>query len=259
MMMMITNLHCFKMGKIGIIALLCISLVSCKMFSSSDNFSKGEVNSVFWTNSGGVTPNSETIYLSKDSCSLLVKKLGYKNVLTFQLTTKQLNELDSVLNVNQFDKIKTITEKVYDRGGTKIIVNKGNEKIEVSNASMSFVQKGFIANYKAIENKILDLTYTEINKQKVTVAIKLDGSITKLKGDVLVFVNGKEYYNEKNDGEFLEFDLDLFNSHNEFTVYVMQFGSTFNTVEKKIKTELKVLPESKSITLSIKDDQLIIE
>lgn len=69
---------------------------------------------------GGMVYYSEDLFISADSCYYKVNDGGAESKTYFKLTAAQLDKLYSVFKDNDFDRIETYKEKVYDRGGENI-------------------------------------------------------------------------------------------------------------------------------------------
>lgn len=91
---------------------------------------------------GGMYPESERIYISKDSAS-------YEHYLhgstTFEKWIPTQPELDSLCNVlveNKYDKIEAEIDRgpVYDRGGESITITLDGTRVHISDSGQSFIK-----------------------------------------------------------------------------------------------------------------------
>ena len=112
---------------------------------------------------GGMVYHFEDITISADSCLLMINDHGKKLEKRFKLTSKEMDDLYAILTKNRFGHIRHRTESgVYDRGGESIQLewDKGQQRIGVSNAQTSFVEKGWAKEWNTITDYVLNLVKT---------------------------------------------------------------------------------------------------
>lgn len=113
---------------------------------------------------GGMRYYFEDLEIGADSCSYTINDHGRKLVRRFKLNTAELDELYATLLTNQFARIRSKHEQVYDRGGESIRVNwnKGASYLNVSNAQGSFIEDGSWGHWKAL----IDYVHKLIRKSR---------------------------------------------------------------------------------------------
>ncbi len=240
-----------------------VSLVfSCKTSSNTSKSKEMPVNpskiEISWNKDGGMLIHYEKIFLSKDSCIFEVNRQGNIQKINFKLSNKTIDSLYEYIVENNFGKIKTYEHQVYDRGGTSIQVNADNNFYAISNSGMSFIDDKDIEKYKNIENKILELSFQELNKLKKEYTFLLDESILNTADNIIFSINGETIYNKKNDGEYFAIPQSLFDMNNFFKISYYQFDKNkgydvfkneFNLIIEELKVE--------NIQLYIRDEQLM--
>jgi hypothetical protein len=75
--------------------------------------------------SGGMLYYYEDLYISADSSYYLVNDGGAISKIYFKMNAEKLDKLYNVFTENNFDRIKTYDEQVYDRGGETITLRWG--------------------------------------------------------------------------------------------------------------------------------------
>lgn len=109
---------------------------------------------------GGMRYYSENINIAADSCVYNINDGGKKTHKLIKLSSKDLDDLYSMLKKNQFNRIeKRTVENVYDRGGISIEVswNKGQQRVSISDAQNSFVKENWDKEWGAVCKYIADL------------------------------------------------------------------------------------------------------
>lgn len=147
---------------------------------------------------GGMLPDYELYFISKDSCVYEVRK-GFRgqdlteNRFSFRLTDSELKELYTVVSKNDVGSIKTYEQEVYDRGGTTIHVRENNRTINVSNSGMTFIEAGSVENYNNILNAVKDITKRKLEEEKRIVTLNIDDSILNSGMIVNISFGGKAF------------------------------------------------------------------
>lgn len=127
---------------------------------------------------GGMMYYYENLYISADSCYYEVNDGGAISKTYFKLTGEQLDKLYDVFVENDFDRITTYEEKVYDRGGENISLGWDKRKsYSISNSGMSFIDKSWHSEWNKCEEAFLKTIKDEIPKHKKDYEIRLDKSL----------------------------------------------------------------------------------
>ena len=118
---------------------------------------------LYYHHDGGMFYHFEDITISADSCIYMINDHGKKIEKRFSLTSKEMEALYAVLKDNRFGRISSRTESgVYDRGGASIRLewDKGQRRMGVSNAQMTFVDKAWIREWNTIVDYVVNLVKT---------------------------------------------------------------------------------------------------
>lgn len=135
--------------------------------------------SINYRNGGGMRPESNGLYISKDSCYMEYFSYRANNKIHFNITESELNALYQVFFEQKFDKIKTYEQRVHDRGGTSLSLSLGTNTITVSNGGMNFVEKKWEDAYQKCLDALLKLAKEKTEPLKLGYEIQFDKSITK--------------------------------------------------------------------------------
>lgn len=115
----------------------------------------------------GMLPDYENMILTRDSCVIYYVTDKRVDTVKFNLPEKKLKNLYDLFIENEFSKIETRIEEVYDRGGVTISLswkNGRSKKIEKSNSGRSFVTDKWIGRWNNIVNELEKLV-TEYEKK----------------------------------------------------------------------------------------------
>lgn len=127
---------------------------------------------------GGMMYYFENLYVSADSCYYEVNDGGAISKTYFKLTGEQLDKFYNVFIENDFDRITTYEEKVYDRGGENISLSWDKRKsCNISNSGMSFIDKSWHSEWNKCEEAFLKIIKDEIPKHTKDYEIRLDKSL----------------------------------------------------------------------------------
>lgn len=127
---------------------------------------------------GGMMYYFENLYISADSCYYEVNDGGSVSKSYFKMNSDQLDRLYKTFKENDFDKIKTYEEKVYDRGGENISLSWGKKySCSISNSGMSFIKDSWHKEWNNCESAMTGIIAEEIPKLKKNYEIKFDGSL----------------------------------------------------------------------------------
>jgi hypothetical protein len=124
---------------------------------------------------GGMRYYGETLYISADSCTYEINDEGAKSKIYFNLSSDELDKLYKVFKDNDFHKIKTYDQEVYDRGGVSISLSWGNGKsANVSDGGMTFIKENWKNEWSACISALKDIISTQLGKQKKDYEIRID-------------------------------------------------------------------------------------
>jgi hypothetical protein len=129
---------------------------------------------------GGMLPQSESLFISADSCYYQYSFSQAENKVYFTMTAQELDKLYSQLLDNQLDRIKTENRgKVYDRCGERISLtfNGYKNSFSLNNSGGNFIAKNWLANYKKCLQILTDLREQKLNALKIPFTIEFDKSI----------------------------------------------------------------------------------
>lgn len=88
---------------------------------------------------GGMLPYSESLHIAADESTYRLFKQGLEIVIHFQVSDEELDSLYKTLREDQFDRIQSREEQVYDRGGYSMSMQANGESYHVSDSGVSFV------------------------------------------------------------------------------------------------------------------------
>lgn len=137
----------------------------------------GDISFRYYVN-GGMMYYSEELFVSADSCYYTVNSGGAVSKAYFKLGTGELDKLYKVFTGNDFDRITTYTQKVYDRGGESISLNWGKDKsCGVNNSGITFVESSWSSEWNACVEAMTEIIKTEIPKHTRNYEIHFDNSL----------------------------------------------------------------------------------
>jgi len=254
------NIILFLMSSILVLS-SCANLSSNAGNNNSGNLPKDPKEiKISWYKDGGMLPEYSRIYISNDSCSYLSSKQNIEQIVKYQVSNIELKALYDVFYNNEFNKIQTFEEEIYDRGGSSISLTADTQSFSISNSGMTLIKENNQAQYANIEKAILNLNKAYVNKQKQTILIDLDTSITNYKNNVTLYVNDNIVYSEEKNGEYFTLELELLPINNSFQIYFMEDGNNpWQEVDKRFEFLLEQLPLNNNILLTLEDNQLIVK
>jgi hypothetical protein len=146
---------------------------------------------------GGMMPESETIFLSADSCWY---ENWYNLAHNHHALPVSVAELDSLYQELRHQGAMNIVSKeegmVYDRGGTSISLSFANHHQQIVNAGSSFIAARHAKQYQAVVDAIWAVAHRHIRRMKVdvpfTVIHHADSMATSY---VNLSVDGQPVYN----------------------------------------------------------------
>jgi len=235
-------------------------MTSCKIFKKDTNElpDKPKQIEMVWEQNRGMIGGYESIYLSNDSCAYKLRQKGQEQMINFKIPLDNLLSLYKTFVTNQFPLIESEKKDVYDRGGTKITLSVDGKSKTANNSGMYFVKNEYLQNFKNIEKEINLVAFKEINQLKKDVVINLSDELKNSPYYLYLYINDEEVYNEMNDGNFSTLNKKMFDQNNTFKVTLMEKGSTYNTIKGNYELTVKRLPESNKLTLTLVNNNLII-
>jgi hypothetical protein len=200
---------------------------------------------------GGMMYYSENLFISADSCYYTVNDGGAELRINFTMTTGQLDELYKVFKDNDFDRIETYTEQVYDRGGEGISLNwESGKYCHVNSSGMTFIKRKWSAEFSVCIKAMTSVITSETDKLKKDYQIMLDKSM--FDNEIYVQVNRdvvipkSTLMSESGIDEFIQRTVKLAPGKHRLSVSI---GKKYETVN--IDTE-----SSKAILLYLENDSL---
>lgn len=164
-----------------------------------------------WHEGGGMLPQSEGLYISKDSSYFQYFYSQARNKVYFQMSDMELDHLYKQLLDNQIDKIKTEDRgTVHDRGGENITLtfNAYKNRVSVGSSGGIFIAKNWLEKYKNCLKAIEDLKNQKINELKFPFVISLDKSI--IDSGKLIYLQVEDaHYQYSSDKDGLKSNLEL--------------------------------------------------
>jgi hypothetical protein len=128
--------------------------------------------------SGGMLYYSENMYISQDSCVYTVNDEGTISKTHFNMTGSELDAIYKIFKDNNFDKIKTREEMVYDRGGEGISLSWGQGKyVNIDDGGMTFIEKNWEKEWSACLSALKSSASEKMDKQKLNYEIRIDKSL----------------------------------------------------------------------------------
>ena len=169
-----------KSGVLLVLLLTALNFYSCSTFSQILP-EKRPGNVVFYySESGGMLPVGKNYFISADSSFANYYIYEARNKTCFSVSTEELDKLYKIFYKNDFGKIKTFEEMVYDRGGNTVSISWKGERISKSNSGILFIEKEWQEEYGVIASAIRKFVDSKINELKINFILKLDTSILNL-------------------------------------------------------------------------------
>jgi hypothetical protein len=237
-----------------------LNLTSCSFASSKLPLNPKSI-SIHWNKDGGMRYFSESISINRDTCEYHVNREGLKQDVKFILAENELRELNQIFIENQFDLIQTYEEEVHDRGGTSISLKVDGKSFNVSNSGMSFVKDNYYSAYKSVESAIHKYCEEELMSFKHEIVVKIDDSINNSEYNVILYINDKNVYSEKEVGAYKPISISLFQKNNKFEIYFMtQDGNhDYDKMVENYYVVLDSLPNKTELVIKLINGELTIE
>lgn len=221
---MLTQTHKMNFKKSGVIIVLMLTALN---FYSCSTFSqilpeKRPGNVVFkYNEDGGMLPVGKNYFISADSSFANYYIYDARNKTYFNASPEELDELYSIFYKNDFGKIKTFEEMVYDRGGNNVTISWKDEKIYKSNSGISFIEKEWQEEYRVIVSAIGKLVNSKLEKLKINFTLKIDTSIINLEMITNITIDDDFTYYSARDGIKDSLNLNLLPGEHNVQAYIM--------------------------------------
>ncbi|MFC2092314.1 hypothetical protein ACFLSV_00300 [Bacteroidota bacterium] len=189
-----------KSGELLILMITALNFYSCSTFSQILPEKRPDDVVFFYSESGGMLSVGKNYIISADSSFTNYYMYDARNKIHFNASPEEVDELYNIFYKNDFDKIKTFEEMVYDRGGNKVSISWKGEKIYKSNTGISFIEKEWQEEYRVILSAIGKLVALKINKLKINFTLKIDTSIINLDKITKIIIDDDITYYSSKDG-----------------------------------------------------------
>lgn len=151
-----------------------------------------------YSNSGGMSPISEYIFISNDSASWKYGRYNEEVLLSWVPAETDIKEIVTTLEINNFKNIEsTKKEEVYDRGGVKIQVNVNGAAHVLDNSGLIFIKEEWHDEFRAIREHISNYVKSEVDKQMLHLNFKVKASAYESKEPIRVWINNQLFYDSK--------------------------------------------------------------
>ena len=238
-----------KSGVLLVLLLTALNFYSCSTFSQILP-EKRPGNVVFYySESGGMLPVGKNYFISADSSFANYYIYEARNKTCFSVSTEELDKLYKIFYKNDFGKIKTFEEMVYDRGGNTVSISWKGERISKSNSGILFIEKEWQEEYGVIASAIRKFVDSKINELKINFILKLDTSILNLDKITNITIDADFTYYSARDGVKDSITLNLLPGEHNVRAYLM------NKEETEFKNKVFA---SKHFVLDIKEETKVI-
>lgn len=210
-----------KSGVLLILMLTALNFYSCSTFSQILPEKRPDDVVFFYSESGGMLPVGKNYLISADSSFANYYIHDARNKTYFNVSPEELDKLYKIFYENDFGKIKTFEEKVYDRGGNTVSISWKGEKISKSNSGISFIEKEWQEEYGDVVSAIRKLVDSKINELKINFTLKLDTSIINLGKITNITIDADFTYYSARDGVKDSINLNLLPGEHNVRVYLM--------------------------------------
>jgi hypothetical protein len=148
--------------------------------NDNDNLpdTRPEKLSIQYSLGGGMAYYSENLYISQDSCVYTINDEGAISKYYFTMTGEQLDNLYKVFKDNNFNKIKTREEMIYDRGGESIGLSWGKGKYaHIDDAGMTLIEDSWKKEWSECLGAVKNVLSEQLNKQKKDYEVRIDKTL----------------------------------------------------------------------------------
>ncbi len=215
-----------KSGVLFVLFLTALNFYSCSTFSQILP-KKRPVDVMFtYSESGGMLPVGKNYFVSADSSFANYYIYDAKNKVYFHVSPEELDKLYKVFYENDFGKIKTFEEMVYDRGGNTVSISWKDERLSKSNSGISFIEKEWQEEYGVVVSAIRKLVTLKTNELKINFTLKIDTSIINLDKITNITIDDDFTYYSARDGIKDEQNLNLLPGEHNIQAYIMNKDET---------------------------------
>lgn len=212
---------------------------------------------------GGMLPQSDEIYISKDSCYLEYFYNQARNKIYFSLTQEELEQLYQVFVKNQFHKIKADEEKeVYDRGGTHLSLMIDNQYIDKSDSGLSFIQANWKQAYGQCVSAVRQIATQKTAALKKDIKIQLDSSISE-SGHIVSLQIADSQFNYYSEVQGIQTQMTVSLYPGQHSLGINLIGNTEPSYQRKSIASsffiFEVKESTKGIKFSLRENKLILE
>lgn len=117
---------------------------------------------------GGMFPESDRIYIARDSAFHEHYLRGDITLTKWIPTLTELQDLCTIIQENQYEKIESKRDSgpVYDRGGVEFSITLNGERVSVNNSGQSFIKEKWYPQYNAIVQAITTYAAAKTESKK---------------------------------------------------------------------------------------------
>lgn len=208
---------------------------------------------------GGMLPQSSGVYISADSCYMEYFYNQARNKIYFTLDKTELQDLYQVFVKNQFHRIKTYEEEVYDRGGTNLSLSFDTQYVNKSDGGMTFIQKNWQEAYSICLSAVWQIAIRKTEAQKKDIRIVLDPSILQSGYVISLSIEDSNfnYYSEE-QGIKSEIPSRLFPGQHQVSINLIE--NTEPSYQRKSVTSeffvFEVKKDTRGLRFSLKENHL---
>lgn len=202
--------------------------------------------------SGGMAGNSETVFLSADSCTIQSPTRGNNAKIRFTISKELLDKIYSVLRENEFDRITTYEQAITDRGGISIGLSwAGGKSAVVSNRGTSFVDDKWRSQWDNCVLELANAIQAETDKLLREYEIRIDKSFFGMTINMYIgqesIINRAKIYAEGSETNFITRRVKLYPGYS-----LLKFSW-----DEKFFADITLNPdEAKGVMIALEKNQL---
>jgi len=171
---------------------------------------------IVWHEGGGMLPEGQDIYISKDSSYYSVWQNQRNQKIYFNTSELELKQLYQVFMDNDYGNIRLIEEQeVYDRGGTSIRLIADGKYFDKNNSGMTFLHENDVDAYFEIETAIYDFAMKKVEEKKIQLEISIDQSVVNSPFSLYLGLNQNTLVDPEDSVFNLNFQTEVFPGQNE--------------------------------------------
>ena len=213
-------------GVILVLLMTALNFYSCSTFSQILPEKRPDDVILTYSESGGMLPVGKNYFVSADSSFANYYIYDARNKTYFNVSSEELDKLYKIFYENDFGKIKTFEEMVYDRGGNTVSIYWKGERISKSNSGISFIEKEWQEEYSDVVSAIRKLVDSKTNELKINFTLKLDTSIINLDKITNITIDADFTYYSARDGIKDSINLNLLPGEHNVQAYLMNKENT---------------------------------